>query len=244
VLALILANAAWAAARCAPAPSPVVPNATVTHVDIAAPSAFVLLGAGEQLTATATLSNGATQSASGTWLSDAPAVASVSAGGVLTGVSPGLANITFEGSAERVSVRVVPNYGGTWTGTAKLTTCRDIGADQTVRDAAAGYCIAFEHASLPSLSFKMSLLQEGDRVSGSAEQLPVTGVIAVDGTLTLANSSTWEIGITFNRVITWTLSSQHAGDLSGSLNEVMTPAGAHVGTIQRAETILTAQSAP
>src|ERR1051326_2736168 len=95
----------------APSPStppPSTPAATVSSVSItgAAPP----IGTTQQFSATATLSNGATQSVTGqaVWSSSNPAVATVSNSGLVTGVGPGDTDIaaTYQTVTGRLRISV------------------------------------------------------------------------------------------------------------------------------------------
>jgi len=92
--------------------SPVAPTATITNIAISGYSAAITGFAPQTfpLAATANMSSGAPQdvSALAVWASDAPAVASVAAGGVVTTTGNGLATITasYAGSVGRVTISV------------------------------------------------------------------------------------------------------------------------------------------
>jgi serine/threonine protein kinase len=63
-------------------------------------------------------SNGQTQAITSGWLSDAPNVATVTTGGLVTGVANGRASIYViaRGRQGQQVVRVVPDYQGRWAG--------------------------------------------------------------------------------------------------------------------------------
>ena len=90
------------------------PPATVTSVAITGSNSFTEKGETAQLTATATLSNGTTENrtSTATWQSDNPAVATVSAQGLVTAVSNGDTSINATVSGVRgtrgISVKVPP----------------------------------------------------------------------------------------------------------------------------------------
>src|SRR5215475_9369199 len=97
----------------APAPTP-----TVQSITINSPNTNIFLGAVEQMAASANLSNGTSQTPTGTWGSDNAAVATVNATGLVTTVASGRATIFFESNGLRgtKAIRVLPNYGGRWDG--------------------------------------------------------------------------------------------------------------------------------
>jgi hypothetical protein len=84
-------------------------------------------------TATATLSNGTTQSVTPSWTSSSQAVATVDGTGRLTGMSHGSTNLTasHQGVNASKTVQVVNNYGGSWAGTYVIRKCDQSGAFRT-----------------------------------------------------------------------------------------------------------------
>ena len=106
------------------APSAAASSIAVTLRDV------VLVGANTPATATATLSNGQTQPVTTGWRSDAPAVATVTDAGSVTGVSNGRATlaVTFGGRDGTKNIRVAPNYDGRWQGMQVITACIATGA--------------------------------------------------------------------------------------------------------------------
>jgi hypothetical protein len=73
-----------------------VGSAALESLAISPLNPTILVGGTAQFTATGTFTDGSTQdeTASVTWSSDTPAVASISAGGLATGIGPGIAHIT------------------------------------------------------------------------------------------------------------------------------------------------------
>lgn len=88
--------------------TPVAPSPTVTGVAVTLASSVLRIRETTQATATATLSNGQTQAVTTGFRSDAPDVATVSDGGLVTAVAAGLANIyvVFGGSQGLAQIRV------------------------------------------------------------------------------------------------------------------------------------------
>jgi len=81
-----------------------VTNPIVNSIVVTAAASSVAVGSTDQLTATATLTNGATQALSlPTWQSSNTAIATVSASGVVTGVSTGTVTITATDTTTNIS---------------------------------------------------------------------------------------------------------------------------------------------
>ncbi len=113
VVAATLCLAVAACGSDSPAPTPVAPTPTTTSVQVrASGDATGPLDAGQtrQLVATATQSTGSTSDVTqqAAWLSSTPAVATVSATGLVTALSEGDADIgaTFQGARGSVGVAV------------------------------------------------------------------------------------------------------------------------------------------
>lgn len=105
--------------------SPAAPSTTASSVALTLRD-VVLVGTNSPATATATLSNGQTQSVTTGWRSDTPAVAMVTDACSVTGVSNGRATIavTFGGRDGTKTIRVAPNYDGRWQGMQVITSQR------------------------------------------------------------------------------------------------------------------------
>jgi hypothetical protein len=113
VLALIVS-----VGGCGNGSTPTAPTASVTSVTsvaITGTGALTALGQTSQLTATASLSSGATQNvtSTATWLSSSTSVVTISSAGVLTAVAAGSATITatYQGKAATITA-VVTTMGG------------------------------------------------------------------------------------------------------------------------------------
>jgi hypothetical protein len=144
-----------------------------------------------QFSATATMSNGTTQSITPTWASDNTTIATVDSSGNVTGVANGNANIaaTFQGRSGSKGVRIVSNFGGSWTGTYRITKCDQSGAF-------AGWCAGLGGVGA-ILPMTLSLTQGGgsrDQISGTISLGSITGNIngnvTGDGRLILGGSFT------------------------------------------------------
>lgn len=87
----------------APTPTPTTGTPSITAVRVSGPTEITTPGGTVQLTATVTLSNGATEdrTSTATWSSENPAVATVAASGVVTAVADGAAGIAASFAAVR-----------------------------------------------------------------------------------------------------------------------------------------------
>jgi hypothetical protein len=108
--------------------SPVQPSPSVTGVALVGVVDMMKTGASADLVLQATYSNGATERMSGTWNSSNGAVVQVSNGRV-TALGPGEAVISAECQHGRAtaSIRVVPDYQGSWSGAYQMQTCNATG---------------------------------------------------------------------------------------------------------------------
>lgn len=85
----------------------------------------VRIGETVQASATATFSDGKSETLKTGWRSDTPEVATVTDAGLVTGVSNGRANIYVVHAGQQVqrNIRVAPDYQGRWVGTYRITSC-------------------------------------------------------------------------------------------------------------------------
>lgn len=196
-----------------PAPTP-----TISTVTISSPNTQVFIGATEQFTANSTLSNGTTQTPTGTWNSDNASVATISQAGLMTGVGSGQATIFFNatnGPTGTKLMRGLPNYGGTWSGTYLVTGCNQSG----------GVGLANVCGSIAgTLPFTFILAQGTDGVTGRflLGTIPfenVSGVVSGNGGLTLVGRNLSN-GVQVD--VTWQLTSPVARTLVGSIAQVWT----------------------
>lgn len=204
ILALVvLASGCHKNNRSPAAPTPVTPVApTVTALSLSPLQDLQKMAATQQLTATATFSDGASSVVAGTWTTDAPGIVSVSGTGLVTGLAPGEANVFVDYQGQRASrhVRIIPDYAGNWSGAFRITDCRLLG-DWTVTTGCDG------EVSPTNWLLTFSASQDRTAVSGTVVTIadlpvPATGNIAVDGTLTMSGNSTitvdgddWTAGI-------------------------------------------------
>lgn len=192
-IAVLLAGCGSSSPTAPTAPAaPTVTSVTINGLDAIRSGFF------SNFTATANMSNGTTQAATGaTWASDDTSVATVAANGDVAGIANGNATIaaTFNGVRGSKPVRIVSNYGGDWSGTYRVAKCDESGNFQTL-----GWCagIGGIGAVLP---MAMSLSQTGtgrDQISGvlvlGSIGGNVTGNVTSDGHLNLGGSFAVNVG--------------------------------------------------
>ena len=110
--------------------TPAPPAVTVTSITVTSASTMLKVGQTETFTATANMSNGTQQAATGTWSSDNTGIATVNSSGLVTIVGAGNANIimTQSGKSGQKGIRGVPDYQGTWgPGTYRVDSCQNTG---------------------------------------------------------------------------------------------------------------------
>ena len=190
--------------------APTTPTPTVTGLTISGTAVIDLmkLRATDRWTATATLSTGTTQAVTATWSTDNSAVATVDTTGTVTAVGPGQVNVIADYQGQRAVklVRVVPDYGGHWTGQFASTGC------QVTGDFQSDWCGRV--SGVAPVTF--DLIQTRDIVSGNWTLLDLSGVfdggIAQPGTLSLTGAvyqgpakidvTNWQSISTDNRTMT------------------------------------------
>jgi len=161
------------------------PTSSTTAISVIAPGAAIFIGSTSQFEARETLSDGTTRAAAGaTWGSDRPAVAGVSATGAVTAVSAGTATISADANGARgtAAIRVFPSFAGTWTGTERLSNCRDSGD-------LSGLCAELGLIGQTG-QHRSTLTQDAASVNavvdgGDGTTATMTGTITVDGELQL-----------------------------------------------------------
>jgi hypothetical protein len=139
------------------------------------------------VTATATLSDGTTQTVTPVWTIDDPRVASVDSAGRVTTVAPGAATVvaTFEAQTARMPLRVTPNFNGVWSGSYRQVACD--APDTTA-------CRTNQLAPPPDQRLTARFQQRASIVTGRLEFLSngqvgtavdVLGAVTLDGRLEL-----------------------------------------------------------
>lgn len=200
------------------APSPTTTAVTVTV------SNPVRMGQTAQATGSETLSDGQTRAITSGWLSDASAVATVTNGGLVTGIANGRATIyvVAGGRQGQQVVRVVPDYQGRWSGGLRVTSCTQTGVF-----ASAGFCDDFQVGR--TYRYALSLSQSGEQMTaiidyGAPWLFPsVAAPIREDGTSAFAasmNAVEPELGITLSLEPAFDINSIRTGELTGTVNEV------------------------
>lgn len=165
-------------------PPPAVTSLVITGADA------VLTGLSATYTATATLSDGATQTGTTTWSSSNPFVATVDAAGRLEGRAHGSTTVTatYIGRSASKTVQVVNNYAGTWVGRYVVNAC----------DGFPGWCADTEWAAF-SITLEVSQTGSDQSQISARFRLPsafpvemratIGGSVTLDGRLKLAGSS-------------------------------------------------------
>lgn len=196
--------------------TPAAPSPTVQSITVSSSSDLLSIGASETFTATASMSNGGSQTISGgSWGTDALFAATVEAAtGRVTGVGSGMATVfvDYQGRRGTKLIRVLPNYQGTWSGSYAIRTCSHTGDFARIN-----FCGNFpENRVFPT---NLNVTQDRDRVQGrfflGSLGGDATGPVQADGRLLLAGAiqeptSTIETS--------WTLQSTTAGRITGSFS--------------------------
>jgi hypothetical protein len=223
---LVLA-AAILAVTVACGDSPTDPTQTTITVSLASSGAPIFIGNSEVFTVSATQNvNGqAVAVTSATWSSDAPNVATVDSTGRVTGVDSGSATISVEFQARKATkmVRVLPNYGGNWTGSYTVTNCTQTEEFETMPFCGSG---GIQIGDILPLSLQFT--QAVDILSGTTGlSLLVSdpiGPIAIPGNgqptvVAVFHSDPVQIDVT------WSLSMITAGHVEGTVAQTWTAAG-------------------
>jgi hypothetical protein len=215
------------------APAPPVP--TVSSIALALPD-MIRVGQVEQATATANMSNGTTTSFSSGFRTDAPAVATVTDGGSVTGLSNGSAKIflSYQGVQGTRLIRVVPDYQGTWTTRYSVTSCMDAGI---LRDA--GGCRSFAPRVSAPLTLNLTQAQDGVTATitlGQHTANQTSGSIASDGSVSLdsvvpGGPARVDVAVRINQVI--------PEDLTGTVSLNWVATGTFPGNMQIAGVLTT-----
>jgi hypothetical protein len=182
----------------------------------------VRMGQTAQATGTEALANGQTRPVTSGWLSDAPAVATVTSSGLVTGIANGRATIhvVAGGRLGQQVVRVVPDYQGRWSGGLRVTSCTETGIFADI-----DFCDDSPVGT--TYRYSLSLSQSAEQMNAVVDYGPpllfpgVVAQIREDGTSTFNPSmSSTESGITLTIDATVNLNSLRVGELTGTVNEV------------------------
>jgi hypothetical protein len=206
------------------------PTTTTTGLSITGQDA-IRTGFFANYTATATLSNGTTQTVTPSWTSSNPGIASVDTAGRVNGNAHGSVNLSasYQGLTASKNVNVVQNYGGTWTGTYRMNKCDQAGVFSQVR-----WCqeLGGVGATLP---FSLGLSQSGnnrDVIDGilalGSIAGNVSGSVSGDGRLVIGGTySVTDEGITFNITIGgWDTRASPGDSMTGGWAQSLTATGA------------------
>ena len=205
-----------------PAPSPTVTSVTVAP---ATPGQAIFIGQRVQFRATSTLSNGQMQTASATWGSNNPGVATVDQSGMVTAIAAGEATIFADVNPRgETLIRVFPNFGGSWAGNEVLASCEDSGD-------LVGFCDpeffvvgdVFPHHSM--------FTQNGASVDavidlGDGESATMTGTVTVGGQLELPTAPILPADPLFNsQVQNWRSRADVPSQMTGQYDGFITIPG-------------------
>ena len=214
--------------------TPTTPTPTPTTVSIAVVlDSLIKVGEIKQAQAAAALSNGMSQPLTSGWLSDQPAVASVTNAGAVTGVSNGRATIFIasEGRQGQQVVRVLPDYQGQWSGSYIVNSCTQSGTF-----AAINWCAdAPVNRVFPT---NATFTQSGEAVSGrlflgASPSDSFSVPIGTDGAIAI--TAVFRTGV-FTDNTTWRLVSSQANRMTGTFT-ITTTATGYVGSAVLALTI-------
>jgi hypothetical protein len=221
---LVLGIAASLVAACGGGPTrpggptdPGVNSITVSLRDV------VLVGTTAVATGTATLNNNQTQAVTTGWRSDAPAVASVTDGGTVTGRANGEATIiASSGGREGVKkIRVAPRYDGRWQGMQIVTACAATGALAGLCDGDGG-SVGLPFPILLTARHPADLSVDGEFTVEGLLFPTFTAQIAGDGGIAFAGTLTEE-GVRAN--VSWQINSAEDGRATGTIREVYSVPG-------------------
>ena len=198
--------------------SPISPSPTpsTTALVITSSTDLLKINQSETFILTATMSDGSSRPAAGTWRSDSAAVATVYSNGRVTGAGSGETSISAESNGLRAAprtIRVLPDYQGRWSGDWRVggcTTDGDWARSDICREVSVGMV----------LPFALALTQDRDTAAGnvtiddvagpvqgsirSGGQLGVTGAFPLtdDGITIDVAVTDWETTTTDNQRMT------------------------------------------
>jgi len=194
------------------------PTTTAVSVTVSSP---LRMGQTTQASGTETQSGGQTQSITSGWLSDAPAVATATGAGLVTGVANGRATIhvVAGGRLGQQVIRVLPDYQGRWSGGLRITSCTQSGIFAQI-----DFCSEFP-AGFTS-GYTLALAQSGEQMTATASygDPPFPGVAAPvreDGSSAFTPQlSITDSGVTLTVDAAFSINSLRIGELTGTVDEV------------------------
>jgi hypothetical protein len=211
-------------------PTTVVPDTKPTLLTITPARSLLKVGASETFSAFAVFPDGSGQTVAAQWSIDQSAVATVQSTGVLTAVGAGMATITAsyrERSASR-SLRVIPDYAGTWEGTVAVVDCLDgdPGICTPTPCRALGVCPPV-YVPGRTCAIVATLADRDEHMTGFITNLslgpvgvPSTGTIDLAGTLTLNGVLRQSDSLgSYETRIDWKTTLDSSGNMRGSLVE-------------------------
>ena len=196
---------------------------TVHSIAVISSSDLLYIGVSETFTAVATMSDGSTEAViGGVWGGDNPSVAMVEVTtGQVTIVGSGMVNIfvDYQGQRGTKTIRGLPNYQGTWSGSYIIASCNATG-DFLL----SGFCDIFAVGTV--LPINLVLTQDQDRVTGRFYlgdlSSDTTGPVATNGQLLLTGlvpSDPFTVDVVLQ------LQSTTPGQISGTLDWLFLAAG-------------------
>ena len=218
LMVLVLSTAVACGDSDSGSPTSSSPTTTGVAVTVSSP---LRMGQTAQASGTETLSSGQTQSITSGWLSDAPAVATVTGAGLVTGVTNGRATIhvVAGGRLGQQVVRAVPDYQGRWSGGLRVTSCSETGIFAQL-----DFCDDFPNGSTGG--YTLALAQSGELMTATASYgdpaFPgVAAPVREDGTSVFTPQlSITESGTTLTIDAAFNINSLRVGELTGTVNEV------------------------
>lgn len=223
----VVSAACALATACGGGDSPSVSGPSAgTSVTVSFPAGPVYIGSTTQFDARETLGNGTTRvPASVSWSSDKVQVAVVSNAGVVSAVAAGEATISADvnGTRGSVLVRVLPNFGGAWSGTETVVSCVDSGQLAGVCSAAGFVGEVFFHES----SFTQNMASvTGVLDAGDGTRATMTGTITVEGDLPLSTAPVLPADPDINaQVENWRSRSDTPSRMTGTYELLLTVPG-------------------
>jgi hypothetical protein len=229
-LALIVVSVAVAACDRPPtAPTTRVPDTPPTVLTITPATSLLEIGASETFSTFAVFPDGSGQTVAAQWSLDQPAVATIQSTGVVTAVGSGTVTITASahGRTASRSLRVVPEYAGSWEATVTVIECLD--GDPGVCSSAPCPTLGVCPPLYPpgrTMQIAAILAHRDEHVTGFVTSarglvLPSSGMIDLDGTLKLAGALQRSDSIgSYETRMDWTTTLDSNGGLHGSYVEV------------------------
>jgi hypothetical protein len=220
LLAFLLAPLLAACSNAnSPTPTPPSPTTSAVSVTVSSP---VRMGQTAQATGTETLSSGQTRAITSGWSSDAPAVATVTNAGLVSGMANGRATIyvVAGGMQGQQVVRVVPDYQGRWSGGLLVTSCTETGVFADM-----DFC--GDNLVGSTWGYSLSLSQSGAQMTaladyGSPYVFPsIPAPIGEDGASNFTPLlNVTDSGFTLTLEAAFNINSTRVNQLTGTVNEL------------------------